>query len=233
MVFCLFWTAHAESSPLDAAQQAILVTTSDWNSVSGQLQRFERKGNAFQAVGTPVPIVVGLHGMAWGKGLNAAQTTDPQKKEGDGKAPAGIFDLGEAMGYAPSAPTGSAWPYKTISDSTYCVDDPTFASYNQITVLPAGKAPTWKSAEKMKRKDDLYKWLVFVNHNTGKPAPGAGSCVFMHVWRSPEKGTAGCTAMAEGNLVEVLKWLKPEQHPRLVQLPEGEYKKLKGAWGLP
>jgi L,D-peptidoglycan transpeptidase YkuD (ErfK/YbiS/YcfS/YnhG family) len=85
----------------------------------------------------------------------------------------------------------------------------------------------------MKRKDDLYKWLLVVGYNKKDPHPGSGSCIFIHIWRAPGKGTAGCTAMAEKDLVEILQWLKLEENPALVQLPLPVYKQYWKEWQLP
>ena len=43
---------------------------------------------------TAAPVSVGRNGAAWGLGLHAAQPQGPQKQEGDGRAPAGVFTLG-------------------------------------------------------------------------------------------------------------------------------------------
>ena len=72
-----------------------------------------------------------------------------------------------------------------------------------------------------------------VDYNRQAPKPGAGSCIFLHVWRSPEKGTAGCTAMAEQDLQAILGWLRNEKNPLLVQMPRAEYEKVWKPWGLP
>jgi hypothetical protein len=39
--------------------------------------------------------------------------------------------------------------------------------------------------------------------------------------------------MEEGNLVELLRRLDSRKRPLLVQLPEQEYARLEGPWGLP
>ncbi len=85
----------------------------------------------------------------------------------------------------------------------------------------------------MRREDDQYRWLLVVDYNLDPPRPGAGSCIFVHVWRSPEKGTAGCTAMPEARLVELLGWLDPEAHPALLLLPRAEYRARAAGMGLP
>jgi L,D-peptidoglycan transpeptidase YkuD (ErfK/YbiS/YcfS/YnhG family) len=64
--------------------------------------------------------------------------------------------------------------------------------------------------------DDLYKWGVVVRYNEGA-VPGDGSCIFLHVWRGPDSPTAGCTAMAEENLLSVLGWLERGAEFSLVQ----------------
>ena len=43
--------------------------------------------------------------------------------------------------------------------------------------------------------------------------PGAGSAIFMHIWRSDHEGTAGCIAMSEKHLLQVLHWLDKKQNP--------------------
>ena len=63
-------------------------------------------------------------------------------------------------------------------------------------------------SEKMLRDDGLYKWGVFVEHNPAA-APGAGSCIFLHIWKDSTTPTTGCTAMAEKDLVKLLRWLDP------------------------
>lgn len=86
----------------ETSRQLIVVTTPGWNALQGTAQRYERHGQGFQKVGEPFAIVVGKNGMAWGTGLTTpTPDQQPLKHEGDGKAPAGIFKLGGAFGYAP------------------------------------------------------------------------------------------------------------------------------------
>ena len=90
------------------AGQLVLVTTADWDATTGELRRFERDGNGWRQVGDAAPISVGRTGTAWGIGLTAARNDGPIKREGDGKAPAGVFAIGTAFGYAEGAWTDSA-----------------------------------------------------------------------------------------------------------------------------
>src|SRR5437660_167118 len=85
-----------DKSPLASSTQVVVVTTSDWNAAEGTLQRFERAGpeKKWRAVGEAFPVVVGKNGLGWGSGVMSTDkvraASDPIKKEGDGKAPAGV-----------------------------------------------------------------------------------------------------------------------------------------------
>ena len=63
--------------------------------------------------------------------------------------------------------------------------------------------------------------------------PGAGSCIFLHVWQDAAMPTAGCTAASLANMSEVCAWLDATANPLLVQLPQAEYIRYRQAWALP
>ena len=87
-------------------------------------------------------------------------------------------------------------------------DDSRSRYYNQVIDQSKIKDPDWQSAEKMMLGDDRYKWGVFVEHNV-PPKPGAGSCIFVHVWKNLQTTTSGCTALPENDLVKIIHWLDP------------------------
>ena len=90
----------------------------------------------------------------------------------------------------------------------------------------------WNSSEHMLR-EEVYRWGLVVDHNADPVTPGAGSCIFMHIWRGPGHGTVGCTAMPQEKLESVIGWLDPARKPLLVQLPLAQYENLKKRWRLP
>ena len=231
--------AHAQE-PLRTSLQMIVVTTPDWNTVPGRLQRYERKraGERWKPVGDSIPIVVGKKGMGWGAGVAATNTpgvfdpADPVKKEGDGKSPAGAFSIGSGFGYSAQALPGLKLAYIPLTKTVECVDDTASHEYNRI-VDRATVTPDWNSSEIMASDGIAYRWGAVINHNMNPTVPGAGSCVFLHVWSGPSSGTAGCTAMAQEQLEPILAWLDPAKGPLLVQLPAALYKKLMKPWHLP
>lgn len=236
--------AGAKTKDLPAfssSTQMVVVTTSDWNSAQAMLQRYERSrpGKHWKAVGGPFAVMVGKTGLGWGSGLASVdnrfrEASDPVKKEGDGKAPAGVFRLSKAFGYAPQELPGWKMPYLPLSPSIQCVDDTDSKFYN--TLVDASKiSPDWGTHEneRMRRSDDLYRWGILVDHNENPAIPGKGSCIFMHIWRGPGQPTVGCTAMPQANLETLLGWLDPARKPLLVQLPVAQYHKLRKFWHLP
>jgi zinc D-Ala-D-Ala dipeptidase len=223
-------TPVSTANPIPAdTTQLILVTTDNWGAVVGSLRTYSRApGGQWNATGEVSDVDVGSNGLAWGAGLHS-DGQGPQKREGDGKAPAGAFTLGTAFGYDPQRVLGM--PYLQVDSNVVCVDDPNSRFYNQI-VNTTFASPDWASAEQMRRADDLYRLGVVVNDNPGN-VPGLGSCIFLHIWRGSGSGTAGCTSMDAGQMAQLLGWLDPSAAPVLVQLPIDQYNYVQSGWGLP
>lgn len=229
-LLALLFPLAAMAQGLDGSDQLIVVTSKGWDDVQATAQRYERRGKTFEKFEAPFAVVLGKNGMGWGKGqLDIGQPEGPVKQEGDGKAPAGMFKLGTAFGYEPSAET--RLPYLSLTPTIECVDDSQSARYNQL-VDGSVIAKDWSSSERMRRSDDLYRQGIFIQHNT--PAtPAAGSCIFFHIWRGPTAPTRGCTAMDTADIARLLDWLDPGKSPVLVQLPQAQYEELRERWKLP
>jgi len=229
--------ANGSLSPIPAStRQLIVVRSAAWNAVTGALQRFERSqdGAPWKEVGPAASVNVGRSGMAWGRGLQAEEQPGPVKKEGDQKSPAGVFLLGPAFGYHESLPEGAKpYPYVHVRRGISCIEDSKSKYYNQVIDPSAITHADWSVRDEMLRADGLFRWGVIVEQNARETVRGAGSCVFLHIWKGPGKGTAGCTAMPGEIIEETLRWLDASDHPVLVQLPEAEYARLRGAWAMP
>jgi D-alanyl-D-alanine dipeptidase len=223
------------SAVVDASQQLVVVTTPNWTSTVGGMTRFERTSttSAWRRIDVPVPIVVGRTGIAWGVGFDGVSSDGPHKREGDGKAPAGIFTLDTAFGFSPRESMPAVrLPYVQLLPTTDCVDDTASTHYNTLVDRRAVARVDWKSAEHM-REIPQYRVGVIVAYNSSPPVKGRGSCIFLHVWAGPASHTAGCTAFDEAKLREVIQWLDPGKRPLLVQLTADQYTKLKPGWRLP
>ncbi len=226
-------SAVAQKNALPAnSGQCLVVLTDSWSATRGTLVALERtEGSPWRRRGS-VPVRVGKTGLAWGRGLwQDPALSGPHKREGDDKAPAGLFYLGTAFGYAHQAPA-TKMAYLPLSHNIVAVDDPGSRFYNELVDQSKIQRPDWRSAEEMILSDVRYKWGVVVKHNM-PPQKGAGSCIFLHVWKDPQTATTGCTAMPEKAIVDLMQWLDPARHPLLIQLPAPIYKELQAKWDLP
>ena len=220
---------------VDASQQLVVVITPDWSSTIGTLTRFDRTTptSDWTRLESPIPIVVGRTGLAWGVGFDKVSTEGPHKHEGDGKAPAGIFPLDTAFGFAPRDSMKSVLlPYVQLLPTTDCVDDTASDHYNTVVDRAAVPRVDWNSAEHM-RQVSQYKIGVIVGYNASPPIKGRGSCIFLHIWAGADSHTAGCTAFDEAKLREMMLWLDPQKRPLLVQLTTDQYQRFHARWRLP
>jgi len=200
------------------SKQLIMVITPNWNEKKGKLQRYERQKITWQKVGKEIDIILGRNGLGWGLGLHTVpKNAQYIKKEGDGKAPAGLFSLGNGFGYKNFE---IDFPYHSYKRTDHCVDDSNSKFYN--TIIDSKKVKKdYKSFEHMKLRNNLYKYGITVEHNP-KNIAQSGSCIFIHIQNKKGTGTAGCTSMKEREMVKILRWLKKEKKPLLLQLPQDE-----------
>lgn len=219
--------------PFAESLQAVLVVTDDWASTKGTARMFERASQKakWNATGGAFAVVVGRSGLAWAIDSAPERATE-FKKEGDGRAPAGMFPMTFAFGSA-TKPELLAFPYTKLEQYTECVDDAKSTHYNTIVDRMKVGNFDWKSSEKMLEVGEEYGLGVFVAYNSYPVTAGNGSCIFLHVWKNADTPTSGCTAMERRNLEMIVSRLDPAKNPYLVQLTKDEYKKLRSPWNLP
>jgi L,D-peptidoglycan transpeptidase YkuD (ErfK/YbiS/YcfS/YnhG family) len=123
-----------------------------------------------------------------------------RKREGDGATPAGRLGLVLAY-YRPDRirrPV-TRLPVQPIRPDDGWCDDPADRNYNRPIRLPyaAGHERLW-------RDDRLYDLCVVLDYNLKKPVPGAGSAIFLHLAAPDFKPTAGCVAVTERAMRQIL-----------------------------
>jgi L,D-peptidoglycan transpeptidase YkuD (ErfK/YbiS/YcfS/YnhG family) len=227
--------AYADGVPADCTQLMVAVPP-DWNSMHAQMELFERSapGAKWVKIGAPFPVLLGKNGSAWGSGLAGQNEPQLHKKERDGRAPAGVFQIGKIYTYDPQLPAGADYPFHQVTTADAWVDDMSSPNYNKfVTIDNPAQPPPWFEKQKMRHNDFAYRWLVEIRHNSDPPVPGHGSAIFFHIRRGVNRPTAGCTTMAEGNLVSVIRWLRREKHPCYALLPRNEYQAYREKWDLP
>jgi L,D-peptidoglycan transpeptidase YkuD (ErfK/YbiS/YcfS/YnhG family) len=230
--------AASEAPPDAHTGQLLVVVSTDWDAAHGRLYRFQRQeGEPWQLHGS-AEVSLGRTGTAWGTGLHplTGLPEGPHKREGDGRSPAGIFEIGPAFGYARNL--HAALPYLPMDREHWCIDVPASPLYNTIVdSREVGAQAVAGSTEPMRldlHKDgDIRYRLGFVIRHNPDNTPGGGSCIFAHLRRAPSETTAGCTALDADDMQATLHWLDSARRPRLVLLPAPAYAQLQQAWQLP
>lgn len=219
---------------LNTSQQLLIVTAESWEANQGQLQYFERKDTKsdWQVTGKTMPVVLGKAGLGWSTAYPLIDLEGPKKHEGDNRTPAGMFNLGQAFGFAHLSPVNTKLLYLAITPNTVCVDDQESRFYTRIVETDKILQPDWKDAEKM-HDVARYEQGIVVRYNSRKPIAGAGSCIFIHHWLNSADPTSGCVALSSSDLSELLTRLDSNKRPVLVILPKGEYQHLAKSWNLP
>src|SRR6056297_2086450 len=90
------------------SRQMLVVTTPSPRASEGELYQFSRPlSGKWQKIGQKIPIILGVNGLGWGRGLhNLDSTMYPRKVEGDGSSTSGVFKLGPAFGFPDSSQLG-------------------------------------------------------------------------------------------------------------------------------
>jgi D-alanyl-D-alanine dipeptidase len=200
----------------DISTQALVVVSKEWKSTKGVMTRYEKRSGRWQRVGKSFEVLLGYGGMGCGIGLKSCDTGErPSKREGDGRSPAGVFEL--PFIFTTSVQKGISYPVKVMGESDICIDDPYSENYNRIADRRDLKRD-YRSFEVMKRGDGEYDMGIFVSHNPNA-VPGRGSCIFIHIRSDAERATVGCTAMEKRDIEEIARWLDIRKRPRLYQAP--------------
>ena len=215
------------------AEQLVVSIAPTWDSTQGTLQRYEKNGGEWKSVGKPWAVLYGRTGLAWGHGLYGQAEKGLHKKERDGRAPAGIFKLGKIYTYDRALPEGADYPFHTTTAADVWPDDVNHPDYNRHITVDPKNPPAWYAKQRMRLGDFAYRWLVEVRHNSDPPVPGNGSAIFFHIRRGPTKPSAGCTVMAESDLLTLIRWLRADANPTYVLMPAAEYEARKKALKLP
>ncbi len=218
-------------------RQIILGIAESWEATHVDLTRWQREAQGpWKPYGPPWKGRLGKDGLGWGIGLHPPALPGPIKTEKDARAPCGIFELGDAYGYAPSVPTNPNLRYHPIGTRDMWVEDPASKYYNQHLRLPhAAPRNDWERKQQMRLNDPAHALKLFIKHNAPPNAqPGMGSAIFFHIWRdNGRRYSAGCTTMPEDWLRDLIRWVDPARRPLFVLLPKPAYAQLRAPWALP
>ena len=218
------------------SKQCLVGIASGWNSSYVTLTLYERgPTDTWKQKGSSWKGRLGRNGLVWGKGLHPVPSGANTKREGDGRAPAGVFYTGGAWGYAPSIKKSPNLNYVQVTPRDLWYEDINSPYYNQYRRIQHDPRTTAEKKAQMKQGDYAHSLKLFIAHNAyPNITPGHGSSIFFHIWRNGGNSpTAGCTTMPEGNLKALIAALEPTKIPVYVLLPQAEYAQYREAWKLP
>ncbi|MCW2520797.1 MAG: hypothetical protein JWR46_3416 [Mycobacterium sp.] len=155
---------------------------------------YERTAAGWQAVAAGIPAHVGAAGMA------------PETHDGQMLTPMGIFSLDFAFGTAPNP--GGGLQYVQVGPDHWWDGDMKSPTYNTMQVCKKAQCPfdTNPSSGTENLQIPQYKHAVVMGVNKQR-VPGNGGAFFLHT--TDGGPTAGCVAIDDVSLVEIMKWLRP------------------------
>jgi L,D-peptidoglycan transpeptidase YkuD (ErfK/YbiS/YcfS/YnhG family) len=128
-----------------------------------------------------------------------------EKLEGDGQTPTGLYDLGQLYTY--EAIVNTSIPFQQVDSLDKWIDDSSSNDYNKYV---HGET-TAKSFEHLKLKSIDYKYCMVIEYNTHPVVKGKGSAIFFHLADEKYTPTSGCVAISEQDMLQFLKWFKPNK----------------------
>jgi L,D-peptidoglycan transpeptidase YkuD (ErfK/YbiS/YcfS/YnhG family) len=157
---------------------------------TASLSRGSLSGPSFEA-----PCVFGKAGLVSAEG----------KREGDGASPIGVWPVRRVFYRADrlDAPETRLRLDPVMNEDGWC-DAPDDPAYNRMV-----KRPYEASHEALVRDDGLYDLIVVLGHNDDPPVQGLGSAIFLHCRPDHDRGTLGCVAIPQTDLVRLVEALAP------------------------
>lgn len=205
-VACLAPTGVARAAATNGTavagpRQRITVTASNYDGTTyATLRVYQLAGSSnttwVQVMG-PWTARVGYNGVA----------RPGAKREGDGRTPSGTYGFSFFFGVLPNP--GVHFSYRHAYTYDYWDDDPSSRLYNEwvdTRTQYAGRNP------EPLHNVPAYNYAAVIAYNTAR-TPGLGSAIFLHVGTGGP--TAGCVSLPTAELVRILRWLNPSDHPTI------------------
>ncbi len=146
------------------------------------------------ANGLSLPVALGRGGIK------------ADKREGDGATPKGTFRPVRLWWRADRHPRPRTFlPVRAIAPADAWCENPASRRYNQPVRLNEADS----AGDRLRRDDDLYDFIIEIDHNTRPRIAGRGSAVFLHLARENFGPTAGCVAMTKPAMLRLLERLGP------------------------
>jgi L,D-peptidoglycan transpeptidase YkuD (ErfK/YbiS/YcfS/YnhG family) len=146
------------------------------------------------ANGWTVPVALGRGGIL------------ANKREGDGGTPRGTYYPLRLWWRADRHPRPRTYlPIRPIRPEDAWCEDPHDRRYNKPIRLVRDQP-----GDRLTREDQLYDFVVEIDHNSAPRITGRGSAVFLHLARPDFSPTAGCVSMTKSSMLRLLRRMGPQ-----------------------
>ncbi|HEY5562693.1 MAG TPA: L,D-transpeptidase family protein [Clostridiaceae bacterium] len=189
------------------SEQVIVVLTNNYGVVQGTYATYDRINGAWVLFSSG-RAVVGQKGFS------------EDRTEGDMTTPTGKYGFPFMFGIA--ANPGVHLEYRQVVEGDYWVSNTILSEYNIWMHYDGTDAKVRLYDFESLWTEPLYKYAALIDYNyCSNKRMNKGSGIFFHIAPSSGNGTAGCVAVSEENLVNVLKWLDPAKDPCIIMGVEG------------
>lgn len=182
------------------ATQVITVVADSASATSASLQTWNKSGGHWVAASHAVEAHVGASGLT------------AQEKESLTATPIGSFTLTQAFGRLPNPGTRLPYFQTTPNDWWISQPGPLYNTHQTCISVCAFTAGTPNS--RLFYVTPQYEFAVVIDYNRDPVIQNAGSGIFLHVTRGIP--TAGCVSIESIDLVPIMRWLQPADHPRIL-----------------
>jgi L,D-peptidoglycan transpeptidase YkuD (ErfK/YbiS/YcfS/YnhG family) len=188
---------RARAARVAGPRQLITVTAASDTATYATVRVYRLSGTRRVLVFGPWTARVGYNGVA----------RPGRKREGDGRTPSGTYGLSFYFGVQPGL--GFFFPFRHAYGYDYWDDDPASPRYNEW--VDARKRDPGADPEPM-HQVPAYDYAAVIAYNTAR-VPRLGSAIFLHVGTGG--ATAGCVSLPRGELIRLLRWLRPSASPHI------------------
>lgn len=189
---------------LSNSSQVLLVTTNSMRSSYANIKFYQKENSKWKEINSTSGRV-GSNGLAY----------KSVRRQSTNTTPAGVLGIIGAFGVANNP--GCNYSYKHVQENDYWDLNDGSKTYNRLIHNNPGG-----DFEHLIKYPTQYKYAFITNYNVGQ-TPGKGGAIFIHC--NGRGATGGCVSMPSSKMVELMRWLKPNQNPKVVIIPNSDLNK--------
>lgn len=215
---------HAAELPFNpqkvgSAQQVIVVTAPSYRSTEGELRTYEFLDGSWQIMQASVRAQLGYGGLVRGD----------KRRQGTGTTPTGTFAILDAFGRK-SDPGAKVKYVRVDRDDAWTYNPRVPRTYNIFQTVNRSWNSYGNYVERLWDMGMQYNYVSVLDYNLpdgplrtksngvrvsdDPPNTRMGGGIFLHVDNG--KKTAGCIAIKESVMRDVLRWIDPAKDPHIV-----------------